>query len=195
MVWNQQRTLLECYEEPCLIGSELLNKAVENRKLLIPRSELPKTNEDDLGIGEFWKRLKDLETETSAPTSELKNCIRCCWIFCNTLKLKCPGSATIERIIKDLGGLRVCPQKISHFGKVKKANRQKVLRKPKDFKVLHPGHTIALDTVEKQRKRPKNVYSNRHRHIHQNHLRHSHQVAFFSNLCPLLFLSHANVPL
>ena len=109
MVWNQQRTLLECYEEPCLIGSELLNKAVENRKLLIPRSELPKTNEDDLGIGEFRRRLKDL------------------------------------------GGLRVCPQKISHFGKVKKANRQKVLRKPKDFKVLHPGHTIALDTVEKQR--------------------------------------------
>ena len=53
MVWNQQRTLFECYEEPCLIGSELLNKAVENRKLLIPRSELPKTNEDDLGIGEF----------------------------------------------------------------------------------------------------------------------------------------------
>ena len=68
-------------QEPCLIGSELLNKAVENRKLLIPRSELPKTNEDDLGIGEFWRRLKDLETETSAPTSELKNCIRCCWIL------------------------------------------------------------------------------------------------------------------
>ena len=57
----------EYYEEPCLIGSELLNKAVENRKLLIPRSELPKTNEDDLGIGEFWRRLKDLETETSTP--------------------------------------------------------------------------------------------------------------------------------
>ena len=36
-----------------------------NPKLLIPRSELPKTNEDDLGIGEFWRRLKDLETETS----------------------------------------------------------------------------------------------------------------------------------
>ena len=50
-------------------------------ELLIPRSELPKTNEDDLGIGEFWRRLKDLETETSAPTSELKNCIRCCWIL------------------------------------------------------------------------------------------------------------------
>ena len=151
MVWNQQRTLLECYEEPCLIGSELLNKAVENRKLLIPRSELPKTNEDDLGIGEFRRRLKDLETETSAPTSELKKLHPLLLDFCNTLKLKCPGSTTIERIIKDLGGLRVCPQKISHFGKVKKANRQKVLRKPKDFKVLHPGHTIALDTVEKQR--------------------------------------------
>ena len=91
MVWNQQRTLLECYEEPCLIGSELLNKAVENRKLLIPRSELPKTNEDDLGIGEFWKRLKDLETETSAPTSELKNCIRCCWIFAILSNLNVPA--------------------------------------------------------------------------------------------------------
>ena len=50
-----------------------------------------------------------------------------------------------------LGRLESLSSKISHFGKVKKANRQKVLRKPKDFKVLHPGHTIALDTIEKQR--------------------------------------------
>jgi transposase InsO family protein len=64
---------------------------------------------------------------------------------------KCPKPITIERLIKDMGGLRVFPQKISHFGKIKKANRQKVLRKPKDFKILHPGHTIALDTIEKQR--------------------------------------------
>ena len=50
-----------------------------------------------------------------------------------------------------MGGLRTFPQKVSHFGKIKYANRQKVLRKPKDFKVLHPGHTLALDTIEKQR--------------------------------------------
>src|SRR3989338_7327220 len=67
------------------------------------------------------------------------------------LREKHPSSSTIERLIKDCGGLRKSPQKVSHFGKIKKANRQKVLRKPKDFKVLHPGHTIALDTIEKQR--------------------------------------------
>jgi transposase InsO family protein len=62
-----------------------------------------------------------------------------------------PGSSTIERLIKDLGGLRTSPQKVSHFGKVNKANRQKVLRKPKDLVPKYPGHVLALDTVEKQR--------------------------------------------
>ena len=42
MVWNQQRTLLECYEEPCLIGSELLNKAVEKPEALNPKKRTPK---------------------------------------------------------------------------------------------------------------------------------------------------------
>jgi transposase InsO family protein len=72
--------------------------------------------------------------------------------FCDALGLrKCPKPKTIGRLIKDMGGLRTFPQKITGTGKVKKVNRQKVLRKPKDFKVLHPGHTIALDTIEKQR--------------------------------------------
>jgi len=48
-----------------------------------------------------------------------------------------------------LGGLRIFPQKVSHFGKIKRANHQKVLRKPKDFKALYPGHLVALDTVER----------------------------------------------
>ena len=65
--------------------------------------------------------------------------------------VKVPGSSTIERLIIDLGGLRTSPQKLSHFGRVIKVNRQKVLRKPKDFKVLYPGHVLALDTIEKQR--------------------------------------------
>lgn len=64
---------------------------------------------------------------------------------------KVPGSTTIERLIADLGGLRTSPQKLSHFGKIKKTNRQKVLRKPKDLVPKYPGHVIALDTVEKQK--------------------------------------------
>lgn len=64
---------------------------------------------------------------------------------------KCPQPTTIERLIVDMGGLRTFPQKVSHFGKIKKANRQKVLRKPKDLIAKYPGHVMALDTIEKQR--------------------------------------------
>ena len=64
---------------------------------------------------------------------------------------KCPKSSTIERLIVDLGGLRTFPQKVSHFGKIRKANRQKVLRKPRDLIARYPGHVVALDTIEKQR--------------------------------------------
>jgi transposase InsO family protein len=71
--------------------------------------------------------------------------------FCKSSSITCPGSTTIERLIKDLGGLRTYPQKVSHFGKIKRVNRQKVLRKPRDLKPSYPGHVLAMDTVEKQR--------------------------------------------
>jgi transposase InsO family protein len=69
--------------------------------------------------------------------------------FCLENHLPCPKPATIGRLIKDLGGLRLFPQKVTHFGKIKKVNRKKILRKPKDFKPQYPGHLVALDTVEK----------------------------------------------
>lgn len=70
--------------------------------------------------------------------------------FCQIEKLQCPKPRTITRIIADdPEKMRIFPQKISYFGKIKKANRQKVLRKPKDLKPLYPGHLIALDTIEK----------------------------------------------
>jgi transposase InsO family protein len=69
--------------------------------------------------------------------------------FCRRENLPLPSISTIRRLIADLGGLRIFPQKVSHFGKIKKANRRKVLRKPKDFKATHPGHCVALDTVER----------------------------------------------
>lgn len=70
-------------------------------------------------------------------------------IFCQGRELSCPKPKTIGRLISDLGGLRRAPQKVSHSGKVKKTNRQKVLRKPKDFKAKYPGHLVALDTIER----------------------------------------------
>src|SRR3989344_4867405 len=71
------------------------------------------------------------------------------YAFCASKNLKCPKSRTIANLVKDLGGLRMFPQKISHFGKIKKANRKKVLRKPRDFKTEYPGHLVALDTIER----------------------------------------------
>lgn len=69
--------------------------------------------------------------------------------WCRKHGIPVPSASTAGRLIADLGGLRIFPQKVSHFGKVKKANRRKVLRKPKDFKATHPGHCVALDTVER----------------------------------------------
>ena len=70
--------------------------------------------------------------------------------FCDEQNFKCPKPKTIARIIADdPEKMRIFPQKISRFGKIKKANRQKVLRKPKGVKPEYPGHLIALDTIEK----------------------------------------------
>lgn len=69
--------------------------------------------------------------------------------FCDAKGLQCPKSKTIGRLIHDLGGLRIFPQKITHFGKIKPIKRRKKLRKPKDFKVAYPGHLVAFDTVER----------------------------------------------
>jgi len=68
--------------------------------------------------------------------------------YCNRVQLECPQPSTIGRIIKDLGGLRMFPQKVSHFGKIKPLKRKPVLRKPKDFEAKYPGHLVALDTIE-----------------------------------------------
>jgi transposase InsO family protein len=69
--------------------------------------------------------------------------------YCFKEQLKCPQESTIGRLIKDLGGLRMYPEKISHYGKTKKFKRKKKLRKPKDFVCKYPGHLVALDTVER----------------------------------------------
>lgn len=118
---------------------------------LNPKSRRPKTIRKrswDYRILEEIKRLRSADKYPNLGPEKLQPLLA---DFCDVLGIKCPSSTTVERLIKDLGGLRTFPQKITGTGKVKKANRQKVLRKPKDFKVLYPGHTIALDTVEKQK--------------------------------------------
>jgi transposase InsO family protein len=70
--------------------------------------------------------------------------------YCRENNLVCPTITTIGRIIKDLGGLRMFPQKISHLGRARTLKRTKKLRKPKDFKALYPGHLVALDSIEKR---------------------------------------------
>lgn len=92
------------------------------------------------------KRLRSRDVHPNLGSEKIHSLLNA---FCLSKKLKCPQPRTIANLIKDLGGLRIFPQKISHFGKIKKANRQKILRKPKDIKPEYPGHLVALDTVER----------------------------------------------
>ena len=70
--------------------------------------------------------------------------------FCRKHALPLPAASTVGRLIKDMGGLRIFPQKVlPHSGKIVRANRRTVLRKPKDFKATHPGHCVAFDTIER----------------------------------------------
>ncbi len=69
--------------------------------------------------------------------------------LCAPLHLACPKQATIGRIIKDKGGMRTAPLRTTGKGKVLPWKRRKVLRKPHDLAATHPGHVVALDTIER----------------------------------------------
>jgi transposase InsO family protein len=69
--------------------------------------------------------------------------------FCASQILVCPKPATIGRIIADKGGMRTAPLKTTGKGKILPYKRRKVLRKPPDLTADHPGHVVALDTVER----------------------------------------------
>jgi len=71
-------------------------------------------------------------------------------VFCQKNQLKCPQPRTIGRIIKDDGGMRTFPQKVSHFGKIKSLKRVKKNRKPKDFKPTELGQLIEMDSIERR---------------------------------------------
>ena len=103
----------------------------------------------DYRILEEIKRLRSQEEHPNLGKEKLHPLIK---DFIKQHRLgECPSPKTIGRLIADMGGLRTFPQKVTHFGKVKRVNRKKVLRKPKDLIPQYPGHVMALDTIEKQR--------------------------------------------
>jgi hypothetical protein len=103
----------------------------------------------DCRILEEIRRLRSQEVHPNLGAEKLHPLVL---DFCDSVGIsECPSPTTIERVIVDMGGLRTSPQKVTHFGKVKRVDRKKVLRKPKDLIPAYPGHVMALDTIEKQR--------------------------------------------
>ncbi len=69
--------------------------------------------------------------------------------YCDTISINCPKPSTIGNIIRDKGGMRTIPKKITGTGRIKPYKKQKVLRKPKDIAITSPGSLVALDTIER----------------------------------------------
>lgn len=69
--------------------------------------------------------------------------------WCKQHKYRCPSVSTIGRLIADMGGLRVFPEKVRHNGTIVPRKRGKVLRKPKRLKAKQPGDVVSFDTIEK----------------------------------------------
>ena len=119
---------------------------------LNPRKRLPQKKRRriwDPRILDEIRRLRSVDVHPNLGKEKIHPLLE---DFCDAFGLgECPSPMTIGRLIHDMGGLRTSPQKVSHFGKVKKTNRHKVLRKPKDLTPSYPGHVVALDTIEKQR--------------------------------------------
>lgn len=114
---------------------------------LNPGNRAPKTRRKRLWPDEIIQEIKRLRWQY--PNLGPEKIYPLLNEFCASRSLNCPKPKTIARLIKDLGGLRIAPQKVTHFGKIKPLKRRKVLRKPKDLRVEYPGHVVALDTVER----------------------------------------------
>jgi transposase InsO family protein len=129
-----------------------LEKGGGKPESLNPKSKAPKDRRKrlwDCRILEEIRRLRDRDNHPNLGAEKLYPLLL---DFCDAYGIsKCPKPSTIERLISDMGGLRTFPEKVSHFGKIKRANRQKVLRKPKDLIPTYSGHVLALDTIEKQK--------------------------------------------
>mgnify|MGYP000190425827 CR=1 FL=1 len=131
------------------LWQEKLKKGVGKLESLNPIKRIPKNKRKRIWNYQILEEIKELRNDHHNLGKDKIHPLLL--DFCDVKGLTCPSITTIGRLIKDMGGLRVFPHKVTHFGKIKKVNRLKVLRKPKDFKAKYPGHCIAFDTIEKQR--------------------------------------------
>lgn len=114
------------------------------------KKRIPKTRRKREWPFEIRQKIKEIRRDLIHPNLGPEKIHPLLKKFCDKQNLKCPESRTIARIISDdPRKMRVFPEKISHFGRIKKAARQKVLRKPKALQPAYPGNLVALDTIEK----------------------------------------------
>ncbi len=138
---TKRRTLFE--------WKSILNKGCGKIESLNPKKRTPIHKRKRLWEESIIDEIKKIrEKRPNLGKDKLKPLIA---DFCDIHGLKTPSVSTIGRLIKDCGGLRKVPQKITGTGRIVKRNRTKVLRKPKGLNVLYPGHCVAFDTIEKQR--------------------------------------------
>ena len=132
------------------LWKNLLKKGGGKPEALNSKSRAPKTKRKRLWDFRILEELRKLRIDH--PNLGKEKLHPLLLDFCDYTGIKyCPKPKTIGRLIKDMGGLRISPENITGKGRVKKVNRKKVLRKPKDLIPLYPGHVVALDTIEKQR--------------------------------------------
>ena len=125
----------------------LFKKNGKKPEALNEKKTIPKTKRKRVWSYEIQQEIKRLRKEhPNLGKDKLHILIN---PFCEQHNLPHPSVSTIGRLIKDLGGLRIFPQKISHFGKIKSIKRTKKLRKPKGFKPKYPGHLVEIDTIVK----------------------------------------------
>jgi len=129
------------------LWKQQFNNRGKRLESLNEKSRTPRTKRKRLWPFEIQQEIKRLREEH--PNLGSEKLFPLLKAFCQQQNFTCPKPRTIANLIKDLGGLRVFPRKISHFGKIKPIKWQKVLRKPKDFVPQYPGYLVALDTVEK----------------------------------------------
>lgn len=129
-----------------------LDKSGGKPESLNPKSKAPKQKRKRIWNYRILEEIRRLRSAEVHPNLGKEKIYPLLQDFVDTNGLgECPKPKTIGRLITDMGGLRTYPPKVTHFGKIKRANRKKVLRKPKDLIPRYPGHVVALDTIEKQR--------------------------------------------
>ncbi len=134
--------------ERSLYGWKAMFKAGQSRtEALDPKSKKPKSVRQRNWPEIIKNEIKRLRTEH--PNLGKDKIHPLLARFCEAQGFVCPKTATIGNLIKDMGGLRMFPTKVRHDGTVVPRKRAPATRKPKDFKANHPGHCIALDTVER----------------------------------------------